>query len=96
VRIEELAPFPFVQLRNVLARYSSAGVRDYVWLQEEPKNQGAWTHVNRRIAEVMGDMGYGQDVKYAGRKESAVSAPGISRFYKEQQQAILDAAFEGL
>ena len=43
VRIEELTPFPFAQLQGVLEDYPNAG--GYVWVQEEPRNQGAWGHV---------------------------------------------------
>ncbi|KAF8158979.1 dehydrogenase E1 and transketolase domain-containing protein 1 [Mycena galopus ATCC 62051] len=43
IRLEELAPFPFAELRAVLKQYSQ--VEEVVWLQEEPKNQGAYTHV---------------------------------------------------
>jgi 2-oxoglutarate dehydrogenase E1 component len=39
-RVEQLAPFPSVALREVLDVYPS--VRDVVWLQEEPENMGAW------------------------------------------------------
>ena len=49
VRIEELAPFPFAQLQSVLEAYPN--VDEYVWVQEEPRNQGAWGHVQPRIQE---------------------------------------------
>ncbi|OBZ67945.1 putative 2-oxoglutarate dehydrogenase E1 component DHKTD1, mitochondrial [Grifola frondosa] len=39
VRIEELCPFPFEGLLRVLTQYGNAG--EIIWLQEEPRNQGA-------------------------------------------------------
>jgi 2-oxoglutarate dehydrogenase complex dehydrogenase (E1) component-like enzyme len=45
IRIEELAPFPFLNL------YSSAV--HFTWLQEEPRNQGAWNHVRGRFETVL-------------------------------------------
>lgn len=54
VRLEELAPFPFQALRDTLGRYS--GAREVCWLQEEPRNQGAWTHVGPRIKAVLEQM----------------------------------------
>src|SRR5436309_5529349 len=47
VRVEQLYPFPFNALANVLQRYRNAEV---VWCQEEPQNMGAWNFVDRRVA----------------------------------------------
>lgn len=110
VRLEELAPFPFQALRDTLGRYS--GAREVCWLQEEPRNQGAWTHVGPRIKAVLeqlqmqdrGESG-GRDapwagaeavVRYIGRKEDAVPAVGVGKVYRAQQNAVVHAAFEGL
>ena len=43
VRIEQLFPLPIAQLKEVLAKYTNAD--DYVWAQEEPKNQGAYGYM---------------------------------------------------
>ncbi|KAJ7175983.1 thiamine diphosphate-binding protein [Mycena filopes] len=96
VRVEELAPFPFKELREVLGKYTQ--VEEVVWLQEEPKNQGAWTHVAPRIEAVLEELGIGGEagVVYRGRKESALPAPGIGKIYAVQQKAVIEAAFEGL
>ncbi|KAF8172057.1 dehydrogenase E1 and transketolase domain-containing protein 1 [Mycena galopus ATCC 62051] len=93
IRLEELAPFPFAELRAVLKQYSQ--VEEVVWLQEEPKNQGAYTHVGLRADSVLHDLGL-NGVVYRGRKESAVPAPGIGKIYGAQQKAIIESAFEGL
>ncbi|QRV91166.1 hypothetical protein RhiJN_19184 [Ceratobasidium sp. AG-Ba] len=44
VRVEEIAPFPFVAFEEVLQNCTAPGA-DVRWVQEEPKNQGAWSHV---------------------------------------------------
>ncbi|KAJ7367025.1 dehydrogenase E1 and transketolase domain-containing protein 1 [Mycena albidolilacea] len=93
IRLEELAPFPFAELRAALKEYSA--VEEVVWLQEEPKNQGAYTHVASRVDSVLHDLGL-DGVVYRGRKESALPAPGIGKIYGVQQKAIIEAAFEGL
>jgi len=54
VRIEQLYPFPVISLPKALAPYKNAEV---VWCQEEPKNNGAWYHVDRRIEEVLEPLG---------------------------------------
>ena len=93
VRVEELSPFPFAAVRDVLARYEAA--ESVLWLQEEPRNQGAWTHVAPRLDAVMERLGR-ERVVFAGRKEDAVPAPGVASLYAAQQKAVLEAAFVGL
>ena len=47
VRVEQLAPFQRTALRQVFANYPNA--KEIVWLQEEPKNMGAWTFMDPRL-----------------------------------------------
>lgn len=99
IRVEELSPFPFRAALNVMARYANAS--DVLWLQEEPRNQGAWTHVEPRLNAVTERLASGRGreclrVRYRGRKEDAVPAPGIASLYAAQQKAVIDAAFDGL
>lgn len=93
VRVEELSPFPFRSVLDVMSRYANAG--DVVWLQEEPRNQGAWTHVEPRLNAVMERLERPREA-FRGRREAAVPAPGIASLYAAQQKAVVDAAFEGL
>ncbi|KAJ7505194.1 Transketolase, pyrimidine binding domain-containing protein [Mycena galericulata] len=92
IRVEELAPFPFAELRAVLKDYTA--LEEVMWLQEEPRNQGAFTHVAPRIDSVLQELGTGNLV-YRGRKESALPAPGIGKMYAAQQKAVIESAFEG-
>ena len=100
IRIEELAPFPFEALEEVLKLYPSA-VR-FAWLQEEPRNQGAWNHVQSRIETVLSarrkslNDGIGGLLHYLGREESALPAPGIGTLYRKQQQSVIESAFSVL
>jgi probable 2-oxoglutarate dehydrogenase E1 component DHKTD1 len=89
VRLEELCPFPFAALREVLR--GAAGDVDVRWVQEEPRNQGAWTHVAPRATQVLG-----RPLAYHGRREDAVPAPGVGKLYRIQQEAVTKGAFEGL
>ncbi|OSX61116.1 hypothetical protein POSPLADRAFT_1074828 [Postia placenta MAD-698-R-SB12] len=91
IRIEELCPFPFESLRLILEQYSNA--KEFVWLQEEPQNQGAWTHVASRIDVVLQSIKDDWRVSYAGRRMDSVPAPGISQVYRLQQQRVIDSAF---
>ncbi|KAI0084520.1 dehydrogenase E1 and transketolase domain-containing protein 1 [Irpex rosettiformis] len=102
VRLEELSPFPFHELKVVLERYEH--VKDLVWVQEEPRNQGAWTFVGSRIREVLtqlkkeGKLESMEQLepRYVGRKEDAVPAPGVARLYAAQQKEVVGSIFEGL
>ncbi|KAF8066054.1 Transketolase, pyrimidine binding domain-containing protein [Lyophyllum atratum] len=94
VRLEELSPFPFGELAKALERYTRT--TEYFYVQEEPRNQGAYAHVASRIGKVFEAIGYEGPLEYRGRKESAVPAPGIGRLYAVQQKAVIQAAFEGL
>ena len=95
IRIEELAPFPFEALEEVLDLYPSAV--HFAWLQEEPRNQGAWNHVRSRIETVLSARKSlnGIELRYLGREESALPAPGIGTLYRRQQQSVIESAFSG-
>lgn len=68
---------------------------EFVWVQEEPRNQGAWTHVRERLdALVKGVKGENAGVVFRGRKEDAVPAPGVARYYQAQQREVITSAFE--
>lgn len=95
IRIEELAPFPFDELEATLKRYTHA--KSVRWVQEEPKNQGAFTHVEPRINSLLLDrLKVGKRVVYRGREEYSVPAPGIGKVYAAQQEKVFRDAFDGL
>lgn len=66
-------------------------------MQEEPRNQGAWAHVETRMGSVLEMVGgVGRRLRYVGRKEDAVPAVGVGKVYKAQQSEIIKGAFEGV
>ncbi|MEC7941329.1 MAG: 2-oxoglutarate dehydrogenase E1 component [Pseudomonadota bacterium] len=87
VRIEQLYPFPYEDVRAAIAQYTN--VVDYVWCQEEPQNQGAWysSQHNFRAA-----IPVGADIQYAGRPASASPAVGYMSVHLKQQKALVDDA----
>jgi 2-oxoglutarate dehydrogenase E1 component len=54
VRVEQLYPFPAEALQSELAGYPKATV---VWCQEEPKNMGAWSYVDRKLETILRKIG---------------------------------------
>ncbi|MBV9016708.1 MAG: 2-oxoglutarate dehydrogenase E1 component [Alphaproteobacteria bacterium] len=90
VRIEQLYPFPFRTLADLLRRYPRAEV---VWCQEEPQNMGGWGFVDRRIERVLA----GLDVAakrplFVGRAEAASPATGLFKRHLHEQAQLVDAA----
>ncbi len=87
IRIEQLYPFPYDELKAELKKYPNA--TRVVWCQEEPKNQGAWFCTRHRLFECMRED---QTLQYAGRPGSAAPAAGYSALHvKLQNQLINDA-----
>lgn len=84
VRLEQLYPFPANQLKEVLAKYKNA--KNYLWVQEEPENMGAWSFMLRHFKEVT--------LKYIGRNEGASPATGYSKMHADQQKSIVNRVFE--
>jgi 2-oxoglutarate dehydrogenase E1 component len=85
VRIEQLYPFPTEEYQAVLNRYPN--LREVVWCQEEPQNQGAWYQIRHRLQELVR-----RPVLYAGRAPAAAPATGIPRLHEREQQALVSAA----
>ena len=93
VRIEELSPFPFQRVKEVMESYGDAKQVRWIWTQEEPRNQGAWTHVQPRLQSVMEEIGASK-LAYRGRKECAVPATGVGAVHKREVEQLLKDAFE--
>ena len=85
IRIEQLYPWPLDLLRSITARYQSA--REWVWVQEESQNMGAWTFVAPRLQELLGNP-----VQYVGRDSSASPATGSKLVHDREQAEIVEAA----
>lgn len=85
VRVEELYPFPKAQIKALL---SKAQPKEVVWLQEEPRNNGAFSYVEPLLRSL------GVSVRYIGRAASASPATGSLHTHKRQQETILKAAFQ--
>ena len=90
VRIEQLYPFPEAALDAALAPYEN--VKDIVWCQEEPMNQGAWYssqhHIRRSLHRISPTLYLG----YAGREASAAPAAGYMALHVLQQNKLIEEA----
>jgi 2-oxoglutarate dehydrogenase E1 component len=89
LRIEQLYPFPAAELTAALRPY--AGVRDFRWVQEEPKNQGAWQFIRPHLEGVLGQE---RELRYVGREEASSPATGNYKVHQAEEEALLDEALK--
>ncbi|MCP3750917.1 2-oxoglutarate dehydrogenase E1 component [Pseudomonas sp. SBB6] len=91
VRIEQLYPFPEDDLVEILAPYTN--LKDVVWCQEEPMNQGAWYSSQHHMRRILTRHKKDLVLEYAGRDASAAPACGYASMHAEQQEKLLQDAF---
>ncbi len=84
VRLEQLYPYPRKQDAALREKYGAA---EWVWVQEEAANMGAWIAVRDRFE--------GVEFRLVSRKESASPATGLAARHKVVQQSLVTEAFTG-
>ncbi|AUJ58644.1 2-oxoglutarate dehydrogenase E1 component [Coxiella-like endosymbiont of Amblyomma americanum] len=87
IRIEQLYPFPYEELRRTFERFSN--LERVVWCQEEPKNQGAWFYIRHRLERCLQDK---QQLGYVGRPDEAAPATGYSELHLKVQNKLISEA----
>ncbi|MEI6312926.1 MAG: 2-oxoglutarate dehydrogenase E1 component [Bacteroidota bacterium] len=83
VRLEQLYPLAYGQIDAIMKKYKGAA---FVWVQEEPANMGAQTHI-------MCSLGTKYPLTYVSRKASASPATGFKKQHKDELYDILKRAF---
>ena len=89
IRIEQYYPLKSEKLSLILRSYP--GADKIIWVQEEPKNMGAWNFLSGRISEIISDQ---QKLLCISRPESASPAVGSGKISNQQQVDIIEAAFQ--
>ena len=87
IRLEQLYPWPEPQLVDVLDRYPAA--TEFIWLQDEPENMGAWRLVHERIHRLFRDC---YRLRHVSRPPSGSPATGSHAIHDLELQALLDVA----
>lgn len=91
VRIEQLYPFPEETLKTLINTHYKT-VKQVIWCQEEPENQGAWFSTQHHLLKCLAKN---QKLSFAGRSASASPAVGYSSVHaKEQAKLVLNALGE--
>ena len=84
LRLEQIYPFPQKDAAKLLKSFSQ--VKDFVWCQEEPHNQGAWFKVRDDFRAL------GFEFRYVGREAYASPAVGYASIDKQQQNRLVEEA----
>jgi 2-oxoglutarate decarboxylase len=90
-RVEILYPFAKEQLERLIASYPN--LKEIAWVQEEPRNMGAWKVMSRRMPDILPE---GVALTYIGRQGRASTGEGYSGAHaREQERIVLTALTAG-
>ena len=87
-RIEQLYPFAQSQVNDLLLRYPLTS--EVVWVQEEPRNMGAWRFIKEQIEPLVEPTR--RELRYVGRPESASPATGSAKRHQQEQAQVVEDA----
>ena len=88
LRLEQLYPFPYFEVEEMLKDYSHA--EEFIWAQEEPRNQGAWFSHRHRLERVLNKLNIENSFKPISRPPAAAPAVGLMKLHLQQQQELVD------
>jgi 2-oxoglutarate dehydrogenase E1 component len=95
IRVEQLYPWPGQKLSRILNRYKNAS--PLVWVQEEPRNMGAWSYIFNLWS---GGFGLFQEsvgnrpIQYVGRDFGASPAVGSHKVHEHEQEELIQKALK--
>jgi multifunctional 2-oxoglutarate metabolism enzyme len=83
-RVEVLYPFAKEHLERLIASYPN--LKEIAWVQEEPRNMGAWKVMSRRLPDILPE---GVTLTYIGRQGRASPGEGYSGAHAREQERIV-------
>lgn len=87
IKFEELYPYPVQHIERELKKLPN--VSEFIWLQEEPQNRGAWSFMRPRLIHSLPDSA---TLKYVGRPATPSPAEGSNWLHKMQQEHLVKVA----
>ncbi len=93
-RVEELYPFPAEAVSEVIQGFPN--LEEVVWLQEEPRNMGAWTYVAPKLRDITDNLRPGMPLRYIGRTRRASPSEGSHGWHLKEQNRLVAAALAPL
>jgi 2-oxoglutarate dehydrogenase E1 component len=94
LRLEQIYPWPGAKLTEALGKYKNAS--EILWVQEEPRNMGAWSFVFGMWMGGLGqfmDQAGGRAIRYVGREVASSPAVGSEKIHHKQQESIVEKSF---
>ena len=89
IRLEQLYPYPHKELVEIINGY--VGAQELVWVQEEPRNQGAWsTLLSKR--HLRGCFPEDKPLRCVARPYAASPAVGYISVHLEQRRQLVEEA----
>lgn len=89
MRLEQLYPFPFDQVSEIISQHKD--VEDLRWVQEEPRNMGAWNFALERFQKILPNN---RQIQFVGRLPSASPAAGSFQMHLAEHKLLLEQAFD--
>ncbi|ABS21292.1 MULTISPECIES: 2-oxoglutarate dehydrogenase E1 component [Bacillus cereus group] len=89
VRIEQLYPFPAEKVQSIIKRFKN--LEEIIWVQEEPRNMGAWHYMAPILFELAGDK---LKTGYIGRPDRSSPSGGDPHAHKAEQELIIAHALD--
>ena len=86
VRFEQLYPLDGESIRGAVDQFDGA---DFVWVQEEPQNQGAWATISLSLPQLLG-----RTIDVVARRASASPASGLASRHLEEQANLVARALD--
>ena len=84
VRIEQLYPFPAEKVQSIMKRFKN--LEEIVWVQEEPRNMGAWHYMAPILFKLAGDK---VKTGYIGRPDRSSPSGGDPFAHRAEQELIV-------
>ncbi|XP_023951285.2 2-oxoglutarate dehydrogenase complex component E1 isoform X5 [Bicyclus anynana] len=84
VRLEQISPFPYDQIKAEIAKYPNAQL---VWSQEEHKNMGSWSYIEPRFRTLLQNQ---KHISYNGRATAASPATGSKAAHNKELRNLLE------
>ncbi|MHC0431744.1 multifunctional oxoglutarate decarboxylase/oxoglutarate dehydrogenase thiamine pyrophosphate-binding subunit/dihydrolipoyllysine-residue succinyltransferase subunit, partial [Streptomyces sp. O3] len=97
IRIERLYPLPGAELQAEISKYPNAA--KYLWVQEEPANQGAWPFIALNLIDhldlaVGADVPHGERLRRISRPHGSSPAVGSAKRHQAEQEQLVREVFE--
>ena len=86
VRFEQLYPLDGEAIRGAVDQFDGA---NFVWVQEEPQNQGAWATISLSLPQLLG-----RTIDVVARRASASPASGLASRHLEEQANLVARALD--